>query len=576
MPEPLRLLWTLMAATLVAAPLAAQDIRGPTGGEAAVAHFDSVRQAQALFDAGRFDAAEPLLARLVHRTPHDGSLWWLLARSRHRLGDVTGAIAAYRSTWHLGTRSRATTAYHMARLFAGLGDADSTFTWLEHALVERWGNRPGIVDDTMFSRYRADPRFARITGIPVQPPASRVEGWRGDIDYLLAEARRLHAAPGRPAYSAAFDSAATSLKARVEALSDDRMVLELAGLLTLLGDGHSGIYGPGPETPLQLEAGSLPLRFHEFADGLYVTDGVGEERRWVGAQVVRFGGVPAGEVLAVLPRYMHHDNAMGVKWLGVRYTLPSLTFLHAVGATDDPRSVTLTLRTAEGTVRRVEFHGGRHGMAFPAALRAPPGAARVPLYLAQPDSNYRLVPLPESDAVYLQFSQVRDRVGGPTIAQFSDSLRQTLVATGARHLIIDVRLNNGGNNTLLDPLVRTLVWWEATDPGHRIFVITGRGTFSAAQNFINRVERHTGATFVGEPSSSRPNFTGEETTLVLPWSRVMGSISNRYWQDSDPGDDRPFIVPDIPIALTSADYFAGRDPALEAIAAMIDAAARAR
>ncbi len=93
----------------------------------------------------------------------------------------------------------------------------------------------------------------------------------------------------------------------------------------------------------------------------------------------------------------------------------------------------------------------------------------------------------------------------------------------------------------------------------------GRNTFSAAQNFINRVERWTDATFVGEPSSSSPNFVGEENGIVLPFSRARGSLSNLYWQDSDPWDERPWITPDISVELTAEDYFGGIDPVLERV-----------
>lgn len=83
------------------------------------------------------------------------------------------------------------------------------------------------------------------------------------------------------------------------------------------------------------------------------------------------------------------------------------------------------------------------------------------------------------------------------------------------------------------------------------------------------MERWTDAVFAGEPSSSSPNFAGEETGLVLPYSRVRGSISTRYWQDSDPGDRRPWIAPRIPVTLSSTDYFANRDPVLEAVLQLI-------
>jgi len=102
-------------------------------------------------------------------------------------------------------------------------------------------------------------------------------------------------------------------------------------------------------------------------------------------------------------------------------------------------------------------------------------------------------------------------------------------------------------------------------PDHHVYVLMGRNTFSAAQNFLNRVERWTDATFVGEPSSSSPNFVGEENEILLPWSRLRGSLSNRYWQDSDPWDDRPWIEPDLPVALTAGDWFEGVDPVLELV-----------
>jgi hypothetical protein len=115
-----------------------------------------------------------------------------------------------------------------------------------------------------------------------------------------------------------------------------------------------------------------------------------------------------------------------------------------------------------------------------------------------------------------------------------------------------------------------MIHYEMTSPDHRIFVITDGGTFSAAQNFVNRMERWTNAVFVGEPAGSRLNFVGETSEVILPYSGLRLSISNRYWQDSDPGDDRPWVYPDVPAPVTGADYFANRDPALQAIFAIIE------
>ena len=136
-------------------------------------------------------------------------------------------------------------------------------------------------------------------------------------------------------------------------------------------------------------------------------------------------------------------------------------------------------------------------------------------------------------------------------------------------MVLDLRHNNGGDPDLLRPLVRALVHFDMESPSHRLFVIVGRNTFSAAQNLCNAIEQWTDAVFVGEPTSSRPNSVGEETTVRLPWSGLLLTISSRYFQDSAPTDHRPWIPIAIPVELSSAVYFANRDPALEAVLEVI-------
>jgi tetratricopeptide (TPR) repeat protein len=566
--------WRLPILVLIAV-VAAPSTRGTAQqeiGDTPAEFHSAYRQATALVDQRQLAEALPLLEELALRSPGDDGLWAWLAQAYEVLGRPADAIhAAGRAVEH-GTRFDAFIAYRVARLHAGLGQPDSALVWLERALAMRWENRPGIAGDPAFEAMRGDPRFVRITGAPDRE-LTRDEGWRHDLAYLVEEARRLHAHPDRPAYSAAFDSAAATLHARIPELSNDRILVEIERLMVRLGDGHTGIFGVGPDTPLDFDAGSLPVRFHEFSDGLFIVDGVGEARRWVGHQVVGIGPRPARDLLDELPAYVHHDNAMTVKWLGVRYMLPGLAFLHAAGATDDPSRATLILRARDGTEHAVTLDGGDHAGAFPARLGPPVtgarGGAPTPRYLRDMERNYWIEAIPDHEAVYFQFNQVRDVDGGATIAAFADTLRETLDRSGARHLIIDVRHNNGGNNGLLRPLVRALVWWELGAPDRGIYVIAGRNTFSAAQNFINQVERWTDAVFVGEPSSSRPNFTGESTNLLLPYSRVRGSISSRYWQDSGPLDSRPWIAPRVPARLSSDDYFSNRDPALEALLEVI-------
>jgi hypothetical protein len=85
-------------------------------------------------------------------------------------------------------------------------------------------------------------------------------------------------------------------------------------------------------------------------------------------------------------------------------------------------------------------------------------------------------------------------------------------------LVIDLRWNGGGNTLLVQPLLHHLISCAKVRRPAGLFVIIGRGTFSAAQNTATAIERETSAVFVGEPSGSRPNFIGETMQFELPYS----------------------------------------------------------
>jgi hypothetical protein len=132
-------------------------------------------------------------------------------------------------------------------------------------------------------------------------------------------------------------------------------------------------------------------------------------------------------------------------------------------------------------------------------------------------------------------------------------------------LVIDVRVNNGGNNFLAHGFAERIVASAKVNRHGRLFVITGRETFSACQNFCNWLDRRTEAIFVGEPTGSRPNFVGEGNSIILPWSGLRANASSRLWQDSVSEDKRVWIAPDLVARMTSADYRENRDPALATI-----------
>ena len=507
--------------------------------------------------------AQLLFQQLVERFPDDPEMWFGLSRAYEWSGDLDKAIDAAERVQELGFFSASYLSHRLAQLNALAGQREAALQWLARALEEGYEDRPLIQSDEAFVSLLQNPEFVRLAAILPPHMTDRIAGLRFDIDYLVEEAQRMHAGLDRAAFSSSFIEKANTLQKAIPGLTDAEVFTGLMRLLAFLSDGHTGIYGAGPDSPLNINDEVLPLKFYVFDEGVYIVDGVGPTVELAGSRILKFGDLTAEETLQRMSEFRGLDNQMTWKWMGPQFYLGRMLMLQQVGATDSTGSVTLTLQDAEGRVSVQEMGGGNFDIKR--KLRPSPLAkGAVPLYLTNVDVNYWMESFPDQHAIYFQFNQVRNG-DEQSIEDFAAQLAERLDKEDAKNLIIDVRHNNGGNNSLVRPLIRTLVGFENAASENKIYVITGRNTFSAAQNFINRIEQWTNAIFVGEPSSSSPNFVGEETNLLLPYSRIRGSISTRYWQDSDPGDQRAWITPAVPVKPTAAAYFSGEDAPLDAI-----------
>jgi hypothetical protein len=513
-------------------------------------------RADSLLRQSRLDEAIALYREIVAQDSTQLAAVMSLGRSNARAGRTDEAIGWYRRALALGAGRQSQIAYLVGQLYARRGERDSTIAWLDRSLGFRLEERSEIAADSAFARWRDDSAFRRLAGLSRTEITDRVAGWRSDIDYLVAEARRMHAGPDRPAFQPRFATAAMELKRRVPTLSDLRLAAEIQRLLAMLGDGHSLLY---PVSSSRVTFTRIPIDLWQFSDGLAIVGADSALAGRIGARIVAVGGVPVAEALRRLQPYISRDNPMGILVLGTFFlTIPS--FVEAVGL-GDGRTVSYVLET-DG--RRETVSLAPAGFRAPSFKLPPSGAGREPpRYLRHTDANLWLEVLPEVNAVYVHYNQVAN---GPTIPvdRFADSLTRTLGRTGSGDLIVDVRRNNGGDSGFNRSLIRALIGFDLQS-GHRIWVLTSRTTFSAAQNFISEVESWTDAIFVGEPSGSKPNFTGEDTELLLPYSGLRGSISSRWWQNAGPLDRRQWIAPRLTVPVRSRDYFGGQDPVLDAV-----------
>jgi tetratricopeptide (TPR) repeat protein len=405
------------------------------------------------------------------------------------------------------------------------------------------------------------------------PPPVTADGareWREDLRFMASEMEKRHRNLFHTVSRERFEAAVRSLDARIPSLARHRILVEMARIVAMVGDGHTNL---APTRDPRVGFRTYPLRLYLFADGLAVRAASREHADVVGAKVVRIGSSSADQAYRAVRELIGRDNEMDARFFAP-HLLVMPEVLHALGLIDDMEDAAFTLDVG-GTIRTL-----RLSSAGPAELLAPEtdttwmprpelvdardGAARpTPLWLQAPQDRYRFVPLPEAKAVYVQYNQVGDKEGGETIAAFADRLLAFLDANPVERLVLDLRLNRGGNGELNRPLLVALIRARRVDRPGGLFVLVGRSTWSAAQFLVNDLEKYTHAIFVGEPTGGKVNAFGDSSRITLPHSGVTVRVSTLWWQ-GDERDGRPWTAPQVAADLALADYRANVDPALDA------------
>lgn len=268
-------------------------------------------EAEALYESGLYGKAAPLYSQLAKANRDDTELERRYGICLARTGKKRRARAALASAVERGCTFPWMVHYELARLHAGLEDAEAALDALEKAFAGGLSGRWEVVDLAEFENLHDHPRFRRLVGLPDGSARDRNERWRHDLGFLVAEAQRLHPGLQRPAYSEHFLEEAAAIDRRIPAWDDSQIVVALQQLLVILGDGHSGIrFDSVDELPPLL---MLPVDFYLFHDGLFVVNGQGEAAKWVGARVAKIGAKWTDELLQALSRYVPADNQMQVR-----------------------------------------------------------------------------------------------------------------------------------------------------------------------------------------------------------------------------------------------------------------------
>lgn len=407
---------------------------------------------------------------------------------------------------------------------------------------------------------------------PVPKPGLTAAQWRSDLEALMQGLEKTHKNIYHATGRAQFDSAVKDLHDRIPSLRRHEILAGMMRIVAMVGDGHTNIY-PSRDTVIAFHI--LPVALYLFKEGMFIRAAESSRADLVGSHVIGIGDATVDEAYARVKPYIGVDNEMGTKfWSAYLLAMPEM--LNALKLSPSKDSARFELEK-NGTHRTVWLRSAglvpmtpadtdmswwrRAGWVDARDMSATPD----PLWLSRrPDSTlWWFTRIPGTRSGYAQINQVRNGVK-ESFEDFSDRLLQFTDTAGLDRLIIDLRLNRGGNGGLLKPLERGLLRRPNINTRGRLFILTGRSTWSAAQFFLNDISEFGEPIFVGEPSGSKGNSYGDSRQIKLPNSGITARASIYYWQDWDPNDSRPWIAPDVAAELTFADYQADRDRALTA------------
>jgi hypothetical protein len=387
--------------------------------------------------------------------------------------------------------------------------------------------------------------------------------WRADLKFMADEMQRRHKNLYHTVSAEQFAAAVSDLNARIPTLQRNEIIVGMMRIAAMVGDGHTRV---DPRKDPKFGFPSLPLRLYLFEDGLFVRAAAPQYASLVGSRIEAVGGVPVDEAIKRVSEIVSKDNEMGTKLMApIFIDMPDI--LQALKLSPTSKAATFTL-TRNGRRSTVTIPAGEIAPLWPpdtdASLFTPEGwvdarTGAQPTWLQAPLDYHRMIDLADRKALYTQLNMVA-AVKDESLGQFGERIRKRAQVTNPRAIIVDLRLNYGGNMDLRSGYISELI--KAEDDDTRLFVLSARGTFSATEGILVDLRRLTKAVFIGEPASSKPNSYGDGYRSRMPNSGISIQTSI-YWNQLAGQSKRPWTGVDIAAPLTFADYARGIDPALE-------------
>ena len=392
--------------------------------------------------------------------------------------------------------------------------------------------------------------------------------WQEDVKFLQNTIHQDYNFLFKKISAKEFDAMAEELYQNVPNMQEHEIVVGLAKLVSSFKYGHTVL---GFRYQEHVEFHQLPVNLYQYNDGVYIQGIHKDYASALGSKVLEIAGVPIEKALDMIAPVVPSENSQFFKaYAGAYLTSPEV--LHAQGIIPNlTNEISFTL----------EKDGKPYNQIFsslPKGQRVPTQYSHViqdstwldardqsttPNYLKNLEKIYYFEYLPDSKTVYIRHSQIQDDPS-ENVPTFYDRVFDFVENNDVEKLVLDVRLNGGGNNYKNKDIVTRVIKSEKINQVGKFFVIIGRRTFSACQNLVNELDNYTNVIFVGEPSSENVNFYGDNQRVELPNSKIPAYLSFAWWQDKPQWENADWMAPHLAIDMSFEQYRTNQDPVLDA------------
>lgn len=364
--------------------------------------------------------------------------------------------------------------------------------------------------------------------------------WHDDLDYLKRKLPQLHKNAFHTISKAQFHQSVDNLKEKSNHLIDIDMAIELSRLMASIGDAHTSM---GFANDFYLY--KVPIAFKLFDDGLYLTKIDSCHKHFLKQRIVSINQLSVDSVCKVFASLIPHENEYWLReqlpsWLGC----PQVYRFFGMSSSSDSitfgfdNGQSLTLGIASKTTRYASF--------------VPPYKN---LLSTSPRKNYWCEKF--DNRVYIQYNKCRIDTAYP-FHEFVDDVIKCF-DDSTQKVVIDLRLNGGGNSFIIQSLIQRLKKQKKSHP-FTVYACIGNHTYSSGVYAATDLQRKLGAVLIGEPTGGSPYSYGDIRNFILPNSKLVVNYSVKFFDLNHTHLNT--VYPDIEIKTSASQYFRGVDPVL--------------